>query len=284
MTNDTPRTTCRWSWLGIVLVLGAALPLCAQHNPEAASLDYIVANADQVIVGRIVEVGSATRDNYGEYQQQIVLAVEETLKGDRDQRLPLVLAHDLWRPQFDAELPLSDPAGSSFLPHRLLVAVRKKSAYPPEVDAVDLDSDKLSVVTADLELLSNSVDIVQAAKAEVRRIPVRPKEGEYFNWLPMHDYDSLKGTHYDGCGIYVPVDKRLEDRALALLRAPNETLEDIGHTHSMAVEALRFFRSDENIRLLTGLLSAPDNSTRQAAYGVLKGWGLDVTAPAVSHE
>jgi hypothetical protein len=162
--------------------------------------------------------------------------------------------------------------------------VRRNQAAPSHVNAIDLDEVELHVLSADLVLLTKPEDIIQAAKDEVLRSPAKPSDDYGLWWLPPHNYDALQGTAYDHSDIYVPVDERVEKRAQSLLRGPIEAISHSFTTHTFAIYALHFFKSDENISLLTGLLSDPDGPTRQEAYQVLKGWGLDVAKPVPWHQ
>src|SRR5580704_6566008 len=69
------------SILAAVLILGAALTVHAQ-DPQSMSIDYIVARADKVVIGRVVSGGDATHDKDGRRGGTIVLSVEKTLKGE----------------------------------------------------------------------------------------------------------------------------------------------------------------------------------------------------------
>jgi hypothetical protein len=78
------------------------------------SLDALVASADQVVVGRIVEVGNAPPTIGPYYRQPIVLAVEQTLKGEAVQRLYFDLVNVAWQSRFyEKQLPWSDPASAA---------------------------------------------------------------------------------------------------------------------------------------------------------------------------
>jgi hypothetical protein len=264
-----------------ILILVAPTSLFAQRNPTWPSLDYIIANADQVIIGRIVEVGATARDKNGDDQQPIVFAVDETLKGESVQRLPLDHSLLLLRPQLRGEIPLSNPVNSAARSHRLLVAVRRKGGAVVQVYGIDLDGKDLSVVAADLKILTKPADVIRTAKDVVHRIPEKPKESEFFEWAP--DPEFLKGTPFAIYGIIVPVDQVLQNRAEAFLHAPNDKGHQYYSAHCQAINALRHFKSDENIRLLMGLLSDSDFYVHQDAAIVLKDWGLDVVVP-VQHE
>jgi hypothetical protein len=76
--------------------------------------------------------------------------------------------------------------------------------------------------------------------------------------------------------IIVPVDERLEKRAHAWLSDPGTRLHGI--------YAIHFFKSEENIRLLTALLADPDSSVRRDADKVLNDWGVSAAKPALPDE
>jgi HEAT repeat protein len=67
--------------------------------------------------------------------------------------------------------------------------------------------------------------------------------------------------------------KRLEQLAHKFLK------DETGDQRGSAINALRFFKSAENIQLLTRELTDQNALIRGEAYRVLKGWGVDVPAP-----
>ena len=254
--------------LAVVLGLVAAIPLHAQY-PLVWSIDYIVADADQVLVGRYQKIGTVALDSKDGHQQPVAFAVEEILKGDR----PLDLPFASWEGVYQGEnrpAVVSDRQTDS---HRLLVAVHHNAAAPARITFIDLDADGLAILRADLVILKTSAEVIQAAKDEVRRIPPGNKRIDAAE-LPAPGYD-VKGAPFSGFVVIIPVDERLEERAHAILRGERDG------QRSVAVDALKYFKSDENIRLLTGLLSDPDPSIRRYASHELMGWGIDGVKPAV---
>ena len=259
-TNVLPAILATW------MTLLAVAPLGAQQYPEIASIDYIVALADQVFVGRVARIGIAELDRYGETHAPVVFAVGETLKGDQiqgDHNLPAAQWVNLYGGV------IAFPPQS----HRLLIAVQHGSVTSaPRIFAIDLDSDQLAVVRGDLAVLNSSAEVIQAARDEVARLP----EG-----IQQIDYDvkkstdfNVKGNPFYMCLVLFPTDRQLEATAQAALSGPKEE-------RLLAVNALLHFKSDKNINLLKGLLdNDPDNSVRQDAYNVLHNWWkLDVTKP-----
>jgi hypothetical protein len=250
----------------------AGVPLHAQY-PQSLSVDSIVANANQVVVGRILNTGVTTQDGEGRRAGTIVLAVEKTLKGDQVRGpldLPIANFGSFYKGEFY-------PATSDPLPysHRLLVALRNDAASPARITAIDLDAASLAVMSADLVVLKTSVEVIRAAEDEIRRWLAGARRVDFFEW-PAPGYN-VKGDPFCGYQIILPVDERLEERARAILRRGADAERPI------AINALRFFKSDENIHLLTEALIDQDDSNRRYAYQTLKGWGIDVAEP-VTHK
>jgi hypothetical protein len=57
----------------------AIVPATSLHGqyPQSLSIDLIVAEANQVIVGRVVDIGDSTRDDEGGRRGTIVLEVKK---------------------------------------------------------------------------------------------------------------------------------------------------------------------------------------------------------------
>lgn len=269
----TVRFACASALSLSLLATFAAFPIHSQIHGICSSLDESIARADQVVIGRIIDFGTPTYPKFGSaYQQPFVLSVEETLKGADVQRLSLDLGQVTWESHFDWKLPFSHGDDSLIHSHRLLIAQRfSEPPYPPHSDVFDLDSGGLSVVTADLTVFTKPEDIIRAAKDDIRRTPMKVKPGDSFTWEPPQE--SLKGTAYYKCEIVVPIDERLEKRAHTLLSEPDKNISE-GSMHWVALGAIRFFKSDNNIRLLKGLLNDSDMAIRREASDVLKSWGV----------
>jgi hypothetical protein len=257
--------------LAAILILGAAPATHAQY-PQALSIDYIVAEADQIFIGRVVNVGDTTRDNKGRRSGTIVLSVEKTLKGN-EVRGSLALPVANWDPDYPGEFfaPTSDTQINS---HQLLVAFQHDAKGRSSIRAIDLDSPSLEIIRADLVVLKTSAEVIRAAEREVRRI--LPGENQIAIFELRSPTYEIKGDPYYACMIIVPVDERLEKLAHGWLSDPSTRLHGI--------YALHFFKSDENIHLLTSLLTDPDNSVRRDAEKLLKDWGVDAANPAPQEE
>lgn len=250
---------------------------------SADSIDLTVARANRVIVGRVADiVGGIRRDSAD--LVSVVMTVDDTLKGPPVQPLAVDLYATMqevttWR------------AGS----HRLLVAVNATAGLHPTV--IDLADEKLAVFTADFVLLKNAADVIQAARNALGATPAGG--GSVQSAMLTVPPDLIKGTRWDGfmgMRLQVPADQRLERRASDILGGRGGP-----GTRAEAVNALRFFKSDENIQLLTALLSDPSwgynrfaqenrgvevrkYQIREIAYEILTNWGITVAKPITSEE
>jgi hypothetical protein len=280
--------------IGISVALGLLLSgtSAAQHNPEMSSIDLRVAQADRVVVGRISSMGEATGSaELNTRHQSIVLAVEQTLKGEPVDRLPLDVDGDLWRRLDQGKVLCGTCAERT---HHLLVTVGHWQDYPQIVDVIDLDDSSVIDVSGDLRLLRTGADILQSARDEVIRCPGRLDDKQVFHWGPSDTF--MAGTPFHGYTIYVPIDERQEQVAHEVLGSQSApagigsgSVDWYANDRPNSVLALAFFRSEQNIRLLRSLLNDPeiehlgmgqlDYPVRAAAYKVLSQWGVDAPKP-----
>jgi hypothetical protein len=274
-------STCRVYKLGLSVILFPCAAAFAQHNPEWSSIDLRIARADRVVIGHIASMGEASSS----HQQSIVLAVDDTLKGQPVSQLPLTIGYDLWR-QLDREKILCSACAPHS--HRLLVTIRPMQSYADSV--TDLDSASVFDVAGDLRMLPTGAAILQAAREEVRRSPGVLDSKYFFSWGPTETF--MPDTPFHRWTVYVPVDERQEKLAHQMLtseRPPAEVVGPYANDRTNAVLVLAFFRSAENLQLLKSLLNDPqiehaaigqlDYPIRAAAYSVLSRWGVDVSKP-----
>jgi hypothetical protein len=235
--------------LAALLALTSSGPLLAQPIIiQRQSIDSTVAMFEQVFVGRIVEIGTPTTDGKSVAMQPVVFAVEEVLRGERTKRIALP----------DFTYPTATLTGWQSHSNRLLIAVNHGA---PSVSAViDLDADSLEVWSADFVLIKKAADVIQAAKDEIRRTPTDSPRSPNVQMRPPRGDLYLRLT--------IPADERLERRAHAILGGGD------GWSREEAVEALKYFKSNENIRLLKSLLEDSDIKVGRKAYEVLTGWGV----------
>jgi hypothetical protein len=90
-----------------------------------------VATADRVVIAHISEMGVATGSaERNERQQPIILAVDETVKGESVSQLPLTIGYDIWQ-QLDRGRVLC--AACAEHTHHLLVTIKPKQDHPSSV-------------------------------------------------------------------------------------------------------------------------------------------------------
>jgi hypothetical protein len=280
------------SLVAAAVYMFAAAQLHAQPGFQSArSIETIVANADLVVVGKLVEIRAEekTADRRG---HEIVLAVEETLKQD------LFTIDPYERLGVRVAQHLTEVQGWKLRGNRLLVA---DDAYAPYASTViELATGRLEVLTADFTLLRDPDAVLQAAKKTLQRMPVAIKRIHTFSLaVPRAVVAGTKWEKYYGTGghlgLSVPVDQTLQKRAQNYIDSDNYQKREEG------VRALRYFKSDENVARVKRLLSDPawaylkraeENDgvevrwygVRDEAFRTLRSWGADVEKPVIREE
>ncbi len=138
--------------------------------------------------------------------------------------------------------------------------------------------------------------VVELARKAVNRLPRGIKRVHTFAVRVPREV--VAGTRWKTCYetgghllLSVPADQHLEKRALDVVRSENP------HQRGEGVEALVYFKSDENIGLVKPLLNDPEVTysrlgadgkpverfygVRYSAYRTLKAWGIAVEEPVV---
>jgi hypothetical protein len=144
----------------LVLLLLASVPAHAQPLQgrvvgEVESIESVVANADLVVVKKLLEYID-TRQAHRPGRQEITIAVkEETLK----QNIFTAEPHEKENLSLDVRYPASK---WKQLSHRLLVA--KTEGDGGQTRTIDLAPDGLEVLTSDLKVLRDPAAVIRAAK------------------------------------------------------------------------------------------------------------------------
>ena len=148
---------------------------------------------------------------------------------------------------------------------------------------------KTEVFAADFTLLQNPDAIIQAARDIVSAAPFNVRQLHTFRlMIPTEVLAQTKSGGPYG-QLIVPVDEQLRKHAIEFLKSESfsRRLE--------AAEALRYFKSKENIDRLRTLLedegysqrTASDGTAskyfgvRDAAYQTLQAWGIEVERPVI---
>ena len=234
------------SWIGLVVALGASLlgARATQAQPifgNTESIECLVANADLVFIGAL----ETFKDQADPDGHEAAIIVEDTLKVPRGECY--------------TKLGVRLPGPASLLtqwegnPHRLLVFVKEED---PTAEVIDLS------ILRDRDL------VIEAAREMVHRTPLAVRRLQTFR-LDVHR-ELLRGTRWetlDGLRVSVPVDDRLERRAHESIRSENDLRRLEG------IEALWYFKSDENVERLKPLLDDPASIFRPAEAGQFDGPG-----------
>jgi Leucine Rich repeat len=248
-------------------------------------IEYIVANSDIVVVGKLLELGGEGRSDRGEWREATI-GVEETLKGEHGRRLSVRLPYRLpviarWKDRSC----------------RLLVAVTGNP--PTSIRVIDLTDEKWGALAADFTFLRKPEDVIRVARETVRRMPGVTRIQSFGLSVPR---EAIAGTGWEECygtggylGLTVPVDERLEKRAQEFILSREMLRRGEG------AQALRYFKSVENIARVKSLLDDPEWAyqhmaqeneglevriyvVRQAAYETLQYWGVDAKMPVITEE
>lgn len=274
--------------VGLSLLLGGVAH--AQPGPaHAESLECRIANADLVLVAKLVDFGGEQQADDRQFHE-CTIDIEETLKQD--------LFDD--EPDRPSRVSLPFYYSRTVLTHwqehsiRLLVTVNEDDVSATRVLA--LTDDPLEILTADFQLLRDPEAVIQVAKQTVSRFPAAIRRVHTFRVAVPSKV--LVGTKWESSGqldLTVPVDERLEQRAQVGILSINYP------TRAESARALRYFKSDENVARLKPLLHDPGfgyfevasqndgvevrhYGAREAAFGALKAWGLKVEQPLIREE
>lgn len=161
------------------------------------------------------------------------------------------------------------------------------------------------VYDKDMTLLTNGDDIFARAQAFAKKRMDTAK----FHSIYLPEFSSSDHSYFNAY-LSVPVEPALEITAKHLIAAPGDFLTETNKPDLVSqwradlradgVDALQYFKSAKNIKLLKSLLDSPDFWTkkdwsvkypdvatikkypvRSKAYEVLKGWGIDVPKPVM---
>jgi hypothetical protein len=250
----------------------------AQPGPSyVPCLDTMAINSAEVFVVTIADrctPAHCTQDN------NVIVNVEEHLKGDPGDRF-----------QFRIDAPAAALADWKDRGSRLLVFDHLGSdpswAGNAKVKTIDLSARDLRILTADMSILSDPVQILQAAKEAI---------GRHLNVYGMVTFSrSIPPAVARELGVdfwpktTVPADSELERWALSALDSKQD------NERSEAADALGYFPSEANAARLRPLLDDPALSNngpgnaniyfvRQNAYRSLVRMGVTVPKPVVEKE
>src|SRR3954453_8974433 len=157
----------RAAWFRSLIAVGVSLVASVQAHAQplfghAESIESTVANADLVVIGKLVGFGGEEQADEGE-KHEATIDVEETLKED------IFAVEPYRRLRVDVRRSASVLANWKDRSHRLLVATNECALGATTL--IELSPDRPKVLTADFTLLRDPEAVIQAAKETVRRMP-----------------------------------------------------------------------------------------------------------------
>jgi hypothetical protein len=296
--------------------LAATVPRACAKTGFAESLEWVVVDSDRVVRGAISSVAAVPqRAPAGDSPWCLVnVKVAETLKGPADEEVAFLV----WTGTERGYHALAERKGQELLlflvsTERYYGEVPVPVACPWTLRAgpnqgwshaiVDLtNGDSLSFVTADCQKLSDWKAIRRAARAACK-VPCDGRVVEQFQVGAPNSTQAFWQLWPGSSVILAVPDIRREEVAKAWLASKSDGLRVRG------ARALRHFRSEENLRLLQGLLSDPQRSAgyrraertfplnlvlsasdeipvwrypvREGAYATLTEWGVSLPEPVI---
>ena len=282
------------------IALGTASALAGVRPTYRLSIEWLTADADAIVRGRIVAVDPLEpRDRHGDHWYKARIAVAETLKGIPHDEIDFVFTTgrgEPWR-WHDEQVELL------FFLKTSDSSAAKVSGYDPPPDMLVLDfraggwsvhrldgesgSGISEAATMDFNVLRRKDEILAAARAGVAAVAGREEPPVAYR-VEVPFGTELRPKRFGMTNLFeltVPLDHRLERHAKTWANS------DLSQARLEAAKALRHFRSDENIRILRKLLDDKimytfDEQSRRVyliaeeAARVLEEWGEDVDRPA----
>lgn len=268
-------------WCGLF-----AMPRLANSQPlfdQTMAIETTVINSEYVFVAKISRV--MPDEDPSEPGGNVDIEIEETIKAEPFRDVPYT--------KLNVSLPYSDEQFETWKQNqsRLLIVLNGSDKFQNQ--AIDLDSPNLVVMNADVKVLRESQDVIDAARAATKRLPANVKQVHTILWEVPRDV--VKETEWDESyrtggylRLVLPVDEYLEKRARA------EIQEGRSEKMAQAVRALVYFRSDENLRLVQSLFNHSFRYTHQvengriehyypirhAAWQVAESWKIDLPKPS----
>ncbi|MGC1273191.1 MAG: hypothetical protein WBC44_05750 [Planctomycetaceae bacterium] len=285
--------TVSWNSL-IALGVSLLVPVSVQAQPlfpRANSIEATVANADLVLIGTVEKFKEQPSEDGGVKLFDATIVVEEELKQP-------VFEDGYTKVSIAIPRPEADLARWKEQQSRLMLALDYDR--PGTTTVIELERDRLNTLSADFTLLREPDEAIRIARDTVQRTPAGVKRVHTFGLRAPREV--IAGTewedYYETSGhliLEVPVDERLETRAIERLDS-----KDYSRRHEAAL-ALRYFKTDENIKRMKDLLDDPgwgylrhaeENDgvevrhygVRNQAYEALKAWGVDVAQPKIREE
>jgi hypothetical protein len=270
------------------------------------SIEWILADSDRVIVGKVTSIDFVT-DTDDKERQVATVEVTETLKGAKDNRLTFV-TDPAWGSNLDEMRDkrvamlfcLVKNDGKHVDAMRYPLLLRPSHAW---LNAVSLDPAQVgSVLTSDFRVLKRPDDVMTYVRQSIRDLEKKPATKSFTLDVPQPTEVFRELYAKSSVRLVVPVDEKLETLGRKWCVAESS------HERSQGARMLRFFKSPKNIELLKSMLNDPASGevsqqrfvlgndakrhpelvyrktvyhVRAAAYSSLRRMGVEVERPVI---
>ena len=291
-------------FIPLLAVLSAAILAAPRAEPAAGgavfveSLELAIADADLVVRGAVSEI-DRVKDKKNVIWTTATVKVAETIKGEKVAEVKFIAGHtsrfandrlyEIGKEKGEVIFCLvkSDRYKDQGADYATLPWALREGRGDVDHNVIDLsDKSKTFVVPNDCTVLFKRDDIVKAAQAAGAAAAMKaPPQGKLR--APATAEVARKLSEGGAVWLFVPVDDRLKEQAKTWL-ASNDL-----DNRAAGARTLANFKSDDHIALLKKLLDDPQGReegkvkrypVRQAAYDVLKEWGVAVKQPIVEEK
>ncbi len=263
----------------------------------ADSLEWMIAGSDVVVRGTISQVDRDKGFFIDEVWDKVTIKVAEIFKGEKKKEFHFIMT--LTKRSGDPEPPRLAAGKMEYL-FFLVKSERHKTKGPqafadlqwtlpdrrhPMLNLSENDCDLM--VTIDLKVLTRTKEVLNAVRAIAKKSPAGPGKIGLIG-VPVETEAFKKLWRRSGVLLHIPIDGRLKAQAKKWLNS-----KDSEHRVQGAM-ALRYFKSEDNIRLMKNLLQDMLNWTtmtnqgtfrvfpiRRAAFNALAEWGIAVKEPVL---
>ena len=245
------------------------------------SVDSLVINADHVFIGT-VKKHEKLDPNAPPKSTSAIFAIEECLKAPFLNPVSASKEQGLLIPKnYASLLARLEKKGS-----RLLVV--SDLANQLNNRFIELDTEHPNAISADIRLLRDSESVIRVAREAISKAPKNVRRVHTFV-LPAPESFTAEMNVGDLVYVTVPADERLEKKAFALVKSNSPT------DRMKGLEAIRFFKSKENISKVRALLNDPRREevnrpnqkttyvyrVRKGGWNTLRTWGIEIEMPVI---
>jgi hypothetical protein len=271
---------------GFIVMVSLAAPARAEIA-FGESIEWITADADRVITGKVVKVEMAGKNEVA------TVEVRKTLRGKHEPKATFALRSFYGAPAkgwFDAGVPAlfslrarQQSKDDEELPKGYAWELRDDGNHPSVV-ALAKGPRSINVFTRDFGMLTEPATILKHVEAYGKSMPADWKKRYVVLDAPGDSAAYKKLWSRSSVFLTLPVDAQLETQGRRWCKSADPDRRVLG------VQALARFKNGDNIKLLKSLLQDSGFSTgdgmrrynvRRVASEALQGFGVDVARPVL---